>query len=224
MTPGPMGMGPMGGPGGPPPGGMRHHGGPGGPMGDFKGPGRGPEIHPQLDLKDLEKQSEEMMTIHFLNRYNSVFEETEGGFLNLKHEEQLFERVQLVRTFPFTDKNSYISIRENTERAREIGIIRSLETDYDGETLALLEKHLNLRYFTPVITKIYSIKENNGHILFQVETKEGRQQFTVRNNSNSIIPFTETRIFITDVNNNRYEIPDTTKLNPKELTKLDLFI
>lgn len=193
-------------------------------MGDFKGPGRGPEIHPQLDLKDLEKQSEEMMTIHFLNRYNSVFEETEGGFLNLKHEEQLFERVQLVRTFPFTDKNSYISIRENTERAREIGIIRSLETDYDGETLALLEKHLNLRYFTPVITKIYSIKENNGHILFQVETKEGRQQFTVRNNSNSIIPFTETRIFITDVNNNRYEIPDTTKLNPKELTKLDLFI
>lgn len=224
MTPGPMGMGPMG---GPPPGGRRPHGGPGGPgrpMGNFKGPERGPETHPQLDLDDLEKQSEEMMTIHFLNRYNSFFEETSGGFLNLRHEEHLFECVRLIRTFPFTDKNSYISIRENTERAKEIGIIKNLENDFDDTTADLLEKHLKLRYFTPVITKIYSIKENSGHIFFQVETEDGRQQFTVRNNSNAIIPFTETRIFITDVNNNRYEIPDTSKLNPKELTKLDLFI
>lgn len=222
MTPGPMGM---GGPGGSP--GMRPPGGPGrhgAPMGDFKGPKRIPEIHPQLDLKDLEKQSEEMMTLHFLNKDNTQFSESSGGFLTLSHEGTTYERIQLVRTFPFTDKNSYISIRENTERAREIGIIKELETDFDKETIALLEKHLKLRYFTPCITKIYSIKEQSGHIMFHVETEDGRQQFTVRYNGSTIIPFTETRIFITDVNNNRYEIPDTSKLNPKELTKLDLFL
>lgn len=215
MTPGPMG--------GLPPRGMRP-GGPRGPMGDFNGPKRVPESHPQLDLEDLEKQSMEMMTIHFLDKNNAFFAESSGGFLTLKHENTSYDRIQLVRTFPFTDKNSYISIRENTDRAKEIGIIKELEADFDEETVALLEKHLKLRYFTPCITKIFNIKEQSGHIHFHVETQEGKQQFTVRNHGSSIIPFTETRIFITDVNNNRYEIPDTSRLSPKELGKLDLFL
>ncbi len=219
MTPGPMGR-----PGGPPPG-MRRHGGPLPGMGGFPGgPRREMEPQPQLDLEDLEKQSQEMMTIHFLTKENACFQETEGGFLSLTHQGTFYERIKIIRTFPFTDKNSYLSIRENTERAKEIGIIKELEEDFPADVVELLEKHLKLRYFTPCITKIHSIKESSGHIYFSVETEEGKQQFTVRNNSNSIIPFTESRIFITDVNNNRYEIPDTSKLNPKELTKLDLFL
>lgn len=218
MTPGPMGMGPMG---GPPPG-FGPAGSPGGPMG--RGPKPGMDMQAELDLKDLEKQSQEMMSLHFLNGKNAVFEESDGGFLHLVHQGTRYDRIQLIRTFPFTDKNSYISIRDNTERAKEIGMIKDLEADFDADSIALLEKHLKLRYFTPCIKKIISIKEHSGFIYFNVETDGGKQQFTVRNNSYSIIPFTETRIFITDVDNNRYEIPDTTKLNPKELTKLDLFI
>lgn len=233
MTPGGFG-GPMGGPGGPmgrpgrPMGGPggRPPGGPGKPFGsNSEGLGHGPKkVTAELDLKELEKQSEEMMTLHFLNEASARFTETEGGFLSLTYNDKTWNRVQIVRTFPFSDKDSFLSVREYTETAKEIGIIRELKEDFSSATAALIEKALRQRYFMPVIERIYSIKERSGYIYFQVKTEKGRQQFTVRNNNNSIIPFTESRLFITDIDNNRYEIPDTSKLNPKELTKLDLYL
>lgn len=235
MRPGGFG-GPMsGGPGG------GSFGGPGRPMGrpPGGGPGRpgGPGGQPplpmehgakktvaELDLKELEKQSEEMMTLQFLTSASAQFTETSGGFLSLTYGGKTWERVQIVRTFPFSNKDSFLSVRECTETAKEIGIIRELYEDFPKETVSLIEKALNQRYFMPVIEKIYSIKERSGYIYFQVKTEKGQQEFTVRNNSNAIIPFTESRLFITDVDNNRYEIPDTSALNPKELTKLDLYL
>ena len=233
MAPGGFG-GPMGGPGGRPMGGPRGPmGRPGGPMGGpppFGRPG-GPSIDhsekkaaAELDLKELEKQSEEMMTLQFLNGDSAQFAETAGGFLSLTWQGKTWERVQIVRTFPFSHKNSFLSVRECTETAKEIGIIRELTEDFSAETVSLIERALAQRYFMPVIERIYSIKERSGYIYFQVETEKGRQEFTVRNNTSAIIPFTETRLFITDVDNNRYEIPDTSKLNPKELNKLDLYL
>lgn len=227
MTPGGFG-GPMGGPGGRP---MGRGGGPRGPMG---GPG-GPFGQPvpdhgankpaaELDLKELEKQSGEMMTLKFLDSASAQFSETEGGFLSLTCQGKSWERVQIVRSFPFSHKDSFLSVRECTETAKEIGIIRELYEDFPSGSAALIEKALNQRYFMPVIEKIYSIKERSGYIYFDVKTEKGRQEFTVRGNSNAIIPFTESRLFITDVDNNRYEIPDTAALNPKELTKLDLYL
>lgn len=227
--------GPMGGPGG-----GRPMGGPRGPMGRPGGPMGGPppfgrpgepsidhgekKAVAELDLKELEKQSGEMMTLQFLSSDSAQFTETAGGFLSLTWQNKTWERVQIVRTFPFSHKNSFLSVRECTETAKEIGIIRELTEDFSAETVSLIEKALAQRYFMPVIERIYSIKERSGYIYFQVETEKGRQEFTVRNNTSAIIPFTETRLFITDIDNNRYEIPDTSKLNPKELNKLDLYL
>ena len=233
MAPGSFG-GPMGGPGG-----GRPMGRPGGPMGRPRGPmgGRPPFDHQpnlmehgekkivaELDLKELEKQSAEMMTLQYLNHDSAKFTETAGGFLSLSWQGKTWERVQIVRTFPFSHENSFLSVRECTETSKEIGIIRELYEDFPVEMVSLIEKALAQRYFMPVIEKIYSIKDRSGYIYFQVKTEKGRQEFTVRNNTSAIIPFTETRLFITDVDNNRYEIPDITKLNPKELNKLDLYL
>lgn len=221
MTPGGFG-GPMGGPGGamggPPPFGRPH--GPGGPAAEHNRQ----KATAELDLKELEKQSEEMMTLQFLNRDNAQFTETAGGFLSLTLRGNTWERIQIVRTFPFSHKNSFLSVRECTETAKEIGIIRELSEDFPPETAAMIEKSLAQRYFMPVIKKIHSIKERSGYLYFQVETEKGRQEFTVRNHTSAMIPFTETRIFITDIDNNRYEIPDTSKLTPRELNKLDLYL
>lgn len=203
----------------PPPGRPRRHEEFGGPYGNQR-----EEAKVELDLEELEKQSREMMTLQFMTKETAAFHPTEGGFLSLTFLGQTWERVQIFRTFPFSDKNSFLSVREHTERAKEIGIIRELEEDFDRETIDLINKQLDLRYFTPQIIKIYSIKERSGFIYFHVLTGRGERQFTVRNNSNAIIPFTESRIFITDIDNNRYEIPDTARLQPKELAKLDLFL
>ncbi len=222
MTPGGFGgpMKPPGGPMGRPPGGRGRAF-----DNNAERPNHGPKTaSAELDLTELEKQSEEMMTIQFLTEASAQFAETEGGFLSLTFQNKTWNRIQIVRTFPFSDKDSFLSIREFTETAKEIGIIRNLKEDFSAETTAIIEKALKQQYYLPVIEKIYSIKEHSGYIYFQVKIGNARRQFTVRNNSNAIIPFTESRLFITDIDNNRYEIPDTARLNPKELTKLDLYL
>jgi hypothetical protein len=40
----------------------------------------------------------------------------------------------------------------------------------------------------------------------------------------SVINLSDTRLLITDLDGNRFEIPDITRLTPAELKKLDLFL
>ena len=139
--------GPMGGPGGPgrrrgplgrpPVGPGKRPGEPGGFGNSPESPAHGPKKAAELDLKELEKQSEEMMTMHFLTGASARFNETEGGFLSLDYDHKNWDRVQIVRTFPFSDNNSFLSVREYTETAKEIGIIRDLYEDFPKETAAV---------------------------------------------------------------------------------------
>ncbi len=41
---------------------------------------------------------------------------------------------------------------------------------------------------------------------------------------NAVVHLTETRLLITDLDENRFEIPDTSKLTGKELKKIGLFL
>ena len=67
-------------------------------------------------------------------------------------------------------------------------------------------------------------KEQHGFAYWDVETKQGRCRFTIRLNSNSVIYLDDVRLLITDLDENRFEIPDYTRLSGRELKKLDLFL
>lgn len=206
-----MGMGP-GGPGGHGPGGR----GPGGP-----GPGgRGSE---DFQLEQMEKETEEMLRVRYLNDENAVFERTGTGFLSLKVGEEFYPRVSVVRMFPFSDKDEFISIRTAQERSREIGIVEKL-SQVSSETAKMLEEQMALRYFTPVIQKIIKIKDEYGFAYWTVMTDHGACNFTIRMGGNSVIHLSETRILILDIDENRFEIPDVNKLTPAERKRLDLFL
>lgn len=217
---------PMRGPGGPPPqrGGPRHNDIMGGPPPDRKKEVSGELYAEECDLKQMEQESEEMLRMNYLNQENAVFQKSSGGFLNLIHEGKDYKRVQIIRTFPFSDPDSYLSIREDTEKAKEIGMIKDFHKDFSQDTVAHLEEQLTIRYFSPVIHRILQVKEENGFSYFDVQTDYGQCQFSFRSNSSSVVHLSDTRIVIYDLNNNRYEIPDTTKLTNKELKKLDLFM
>lgn len=206
-----MGMGP-GGPGGHGPGGR----GPGG-----TGPGgRGSE---DFQLEQMEKETEEMLRVRYLNDENAVFERTGTGFLSLKVGEEFYPRVSVVRMFPFSDKDEFISIRTAQERSREIGIVEKL-SQVSSETAKMLEEQMALRYFTPVIQKIIKIKDEYGFAYWTVMTDHGACNFTIRMGGNSVIHLSETRILILDIDENRFEIPDVNKLTPAERKRLDLFL
>lgn len=186
-------------------------------------------IHSKAKPKEPKVQAEQsannedILQLKYITKDNAKFRRTPGGFVSLEFEGKFYSRVTVYRAFPFTDPDSFISVRQPDEKAEEIGIIRSLN-DLDKETTEIIREQLNIRYFTPEIKKIIDIKDEYGYAYFDVLTDRGACRFTIRMNSSAVIRLTETRILIVDIDGNRFEIPDITKLSATELKKLDLFI
>lgn len=184
-------------------------------------PGRRPE---QLeDWDEIAEDTEELLEIRYITRENAIFKRTGGGFVSLEFGGKTWPRVSVLRAFPFTDPNRYISIREPDDRAREIGMIRDL-SELDADTADMLREQLNLRYFTPAIQKIHDIKDEYGFAYFDVQTDRGPCRFTIHMGGGSVVRLSDTRILISDLDGNRFEIPDLGRLSAPELKKLDLFI
>lgn len=217
--------GPMGGPPmGPPPGGMppRHGAFPGMP----KPPQKPVDDYSdkEFDLKQMEKESEEMVRLVTLNRTNSHFQKTTGAELQLEYAGHIYRHTELIETFPFTDRYSFISVRDADDRSREIGMIEALERDFDESDIRLIKEHLKLRYHMPVIRHFIQVKESGGFTHFTVMTDCGEAQFSLKANGSHITALDEKRLIIQDTEGNRFDIPDRHLLSAKELKRLDVFM
>ncbi|MDD7302435.1 MAG: DUF1854 domain-containing protein, partial [Eubacteriales bacterium] len=109
---------------------------------------------------------------------NAKFRRSGGGLISLdiindKGEPESFERVVILRSFPVTNPDEFLSVREPDSkkqgRGREIGMIRHM-SDFDGETQKLFAEELDRRYFTPEILKINSVKDKFGYLYWDVNT------------------------------------------------------
>ena len=177
----------------------------------------------EFDLEQMEKETEEMLKLRYLTPQNAVFTRTEGGFVSMTHGEESYPRVQVVRMFPFSEPGKFISIRTAEETSKEIGVIETMD-GFPKEVQEMLLEQLNLRYFTPIITKIYQIKDEYGYAYFDVDTDRGRCRFVIHMGGNAVVHLSDVRIIISDIDENRFEIPDVTKLSVKEQKRLDLFL
>lgn len=182
----------------------------------------------EFNLEQMEAETEQMLRLRYINKDNAVFARTAGAFVSLDLNESIapehYDRIRVVRSFPFTDRDKYISIRTIDEKSKEIGMIKDLSTDVTPETRQMLEEQMDIRYFTPVIKKINSIKDEYGHAYFDVETDQGPCKFVIYMNSSSVVNLSDVRLLISDLDGNRFEIPDYTKLSARELKMLDLFL
>lgn len=172
-------------------------------------------------LEQEEQLAEDSLETRFLTPDKATFTRTPGGFASLTVEGVTYDRVLLVRTFPFTDPNRYVSVREADNDNREIGLILDL-SQWDEQTAGILGEQLNLRYFTPKIQKIHEIKEQYGYSYWHVDTDKGECKFTC--DQNGVAKLSETRLLISDVDGNRFELPDVTVLSAKELRMVDLYM
>lgn len=177
----------------------------------------------EFDLESMEKETEEMLKIRYLTSENAEFARTEGGFVSLVTGDEKYDRVHVVRMFPFTDPQHYISIRTPDENSKEIGIIKDIN-DVRPEVREMLEEQMNLRYFTPIITRIINIKDEYGYAYFDVVTDRGACRFTINIGGSAVVHLSDTRILISDIDENRFEIPDIMRLSVGERKKLDLFL
>ena len=166
---------------------------------------------------------EDLLEMKKLTPENTAFSETAGGFLRATADGKEYERVAIYRMFPNTEKEKFLSVREATEKAPEIGIIFDLE-DFPEETRAMIRKQLLMRYFTPKIRKFLKIREEYGHVYFTAETDVGPVRFTIRAGGNSVAHIGGPFYRITDLDGNRYDVEDIYALSNKELRQFELYI
>jgi len=163
---------------------------------------------------------------------NAWFSQSQGGLISLKiinaeGEEEQFERIVLRRSFPISAPDEFLSVREPDSRVKgrgsEIGMIRNINL-FDKDTVALLNAELDLRYFTPVITRIVSAKEKFGYNYWDVETTAGTVSMVLNNPFSNIRSLEDGRIFIADMDGNCFIIPDAKKLDRQSYKYIEIYI
>lgn len=177
----------------------------------------------EFDEEALKKESEELLEMRFLNGENAQFSRTEGGFLSLKTKDKEYDRVGVYLTFPLTNPEEFISIREADEKAKEIGIVEKIFV-LSKDQQDMLREQIKLRYFMPVITKVLDVKDEYGYAYWNVITTFGACRFTTQMSGDAVVSLSDSRFLVTDIDGNRYEIPDFYQLGVMERKKLDLFI
>lgn len=177
----------------------------------------------EFDEEALKRESEELLQMRFLTRENAVFSRTPGGFISLKTGDRQYDRVGVYLTFPLTNPEEFISIREADEKAKEIGMIEKL-SGLKKDQQEMIREQIRLRYFMPVITKVMDIREEYGYAYWHVATSFGACRFTTQISGDVVIHLSDSRLLVTDIDGNRYEIPDFYRLSVGERKKLDLFV
>ncbi|MDW7656609.1 MAG: DUF1854 domain-containing protein [Bacillota bacterium] len=177
----------------------------------------------ETDRPDAMQSLEDKIKMRWLKPEDCLFSRTSGGFVRLDFRGTVYRRVAVHRCFPFSAPDEYISIRESDESSKEIGLILKLG-DWDKDTQAMLCEQLELRYFNPKITRIKHVKEEYGYAYWDVGTDRGDCRFVVRMGSGTVIHIGSGRYIVTDVDGNRFEIPDIKTLSPQEMKRLDMFI
>ena len=168
-------------------------------------------------LKDVVKNE-------YINEENAVFSEHDG-MLSMKlisqDDDKDYDRVFLHRCFPHELEDGYISVLDREQN--EICMIRSL-SDFSDDVRKMLERELKRRYRVSVVKRIKSVNERYGYSYWKIEDENGACEFTVRDTYRSITKISSDRIYITDVDGNRYEIPSLEALDRKSFRKIELFL
>ncbi len=168
-------------------------------------------------------KSNDVTAVNYITEANAEFKRTDGGFVSVSFGGEFYPRAEFCRAFPFSSPDLYISVREPDERHREIGIIEDLRA-LPEDIRQMITEQINLRYFTPKISRVYSVKDANGITEFDCETDKGRCRFSMRGGSDAVIRLSDTRLIFTDIDGNRFELADVTELTVKEQKKIDLYI
>ncbi len=119
-------------------------------------------------------------------------------------------RAQPMRAFPLSNPDQYIGFLD--VQNKDIGIITNPAL-LDAESRKIMEEELEKRYFVPLIRKVLSVKEEFGTVTWKVETDRGQRDIMVRNIRDNLQELSASRIIVTDVDGNRYEFPDISRID-----------
>ena len=165
--------------------------------------------------------AENIMDVGILAPNEITFFRNERGFLGAKTKERECRRVKLVRILPFAAPGEYISVEDMDNK--ELGILRAVSALSDDQR-ALVEAELDQRYYCPRVEGIGSIKEKMGYFYFEAKIAGTEKVFAVKDITRSIKQLDEHTIIITDVDGNRFLIPDIEKIDGSSRRKIEPYL
>ncbi|RLS35595.1 MAG: DUF1854 domain-containing protein [Planctomycetota bacterium] len=119
----------------------------------------------------------------------------------------------IVRTFPASHPDSYLSVRgwNDTGDEVEMGMIRDL-SGWPDDDAAVLRTGLKRRSLVRSIERVHDVTLGHGYLDFDVQTDVGRQQFTARWTQSQAIDFGADGKMLIDTDENRYVVRDVDDL------------
>ena len=125
--------------------------------------------------------------------------------------------ISIFRAFPLSEPNRFFSLRN--EKNEEIGVLAD-PSHLEPASRSVVEEELRRRYVLPVLQRVISIRERFEILECQVETDRGVCQFSIRNLRENILRPQPNRYILTDVDGNRFDIPDLRQLPPASQSQL----
>jgi hypothetical protein len=159
--------------------------------------------------------------ITFIEPEKARFYELDGDFLGLEYNGEDKKRVSLHRALPMSNPGTYICVLDS--ESKEVGIIRSLD-GFSADQTALINREIEMRYYTPSILKITTSKEKMGYVYFDLYTTAGKKSIAIKDVTKSIRQLDEKRLLILDVDGNRFLVPDFTKLDHASMKCIESYL
>ena len=133
--------------------------------------------------------------------------------------------LQPKKLFPFTRPEQFITLMSGEDGApkKEAAVIRDIN-ELDAESKAAIDGCFEEFYMIPKITRVIDTIFKFGSLRWKVETDRGPIEFRIRNMNSDIKMLDSKRMLIRDSDDNRYEIPDVTKLDKKSAHHLFPYI
>ncbi|MDA3730124.1 DUF1854 domain-containing protein [Niameybacter massiliensis] len=148
-------------------------------------------------------------------------EKMPSGFLKVIKDGETYEKVNVVRLFPYQYEKKYIALLD--QENKEITILKDLN-DLKEEERTLLLDYLSYKYYMPEITKVNQVKEKMGFLYVDLDTTAGKKEVCIADFVSNIRLIKNKILSITDVEGNKYRISDFNTLDQLSKQKLDVFL
>lgn len=124
----------------------------------------------------------------------------------------------IMRCYPQTQPDEWISICDGS--SKEVCLLETMR-HMKPDSRRLIEEYLTDRYFVPMIEQLKSVSVSAGILALDVVTNRGVETVFVKDFAQNIRRLTVYHLVITDIEGNRYDIPDKRKLDPKLLLAME---
>jgi ATP-binding cassette, subfamily B, bacterial len=130
-----------------------------------------------------------------------------------KDDTRIAAGIFVVRTFPATHPEEYLSVRGWGETGEEVelGMIRSLDR-WSVANATIVRTALTRRSLVRTIIRVHGVKLAHGYLDLDVETDAGRQAFTMRWTQSQAIDYGAEGKMLVDTEDNRWVVPDVDDL------------